>query len=145
MDPRIARQILSIEGGRENHAVKTFRETTERHKTMLAKQKEFEEYRAEYDRQISELGRSGTSIDSEVLTNYHQFKGALDTAIEQHNGLISQSENQVEDTRSAWSASHRRRQALEQLIDNQNREKRLSQDKRDQKLMDELGINSHAH
>lgn len=144
MDPRIARHILDMEGSRENQAIKTFRETTDRHQAMLDKQKEFEEYRAEYDRQIQQLGRSGTSIDSEVLTNYHQFKGALDTAIDQQDGLISESENRVEDTLSAWSASHRRRQALEQLIDNQNRERRLSQDKYEQKLMDEQGMNSRA-
>ena len=145
MDPRIAKQILHIEGSRENQAVKIFRESTDRHKAMIAKQREFEEYRAEHDRQISELGRRGTSIDSDVLKNYHQFKGALDSAIGQHNGLINESEAKVEDSHSAWSASHRRRQALEQLIDNQNREKRLFQDKREQKIMDELGMSLQTH
>jgi len=145
MDARIAQHILKIEDGKENQAVKVFRETSDRHKAMLAKQQEFEEYRNEYDRQIRELGRSGTSIDSDVLVNYHQFKGALDKVIDQHSGMIDQSSNAVEDSRSAWSASHQRRQALEQLIDNKSRESRVAREKSEQKLLDDIGIRSQAH
>lgn len=145
MDPKIARQILDIEGGKENRAIKVFRQQLNQHKAMLEKQKEFEEYRTEYERQISEMGKNGRAIDSEELANYHQFKGALDTAIDQQSGLVSKTGNAVEDSRSEWSASHRRRQALQQLIDNQHRERRLDQEKQSQKLMDEFSMSSHSH
>lgn len=143
MDPRIAKQILSLEDNREHQAIRHFHQTSDRYKAMQAKQQEFEEYRAEHERRIQELGRDPAGVDAELLTNYHQFKGSLDQAIDQQDGMLVKSRRDLEDSRSAWSASRRRRQALEQLIENQNREKRVSSDKREQKMLDEMPFRPH--
>lgn len=143
MDPRVAKQILNLEDSRENKAFRRFHQTSDDYEAMKAKQREFEEYRAEHERRIRELGKDSAGVDSEVLANYHQFKGALDNAIDQQDGMLVKRRSDVEASRSAWSASRRRRQALEQLIENQGKERRMSQEKREQKMLDELGLRAH--
>jgi len=97
---------------------------------------ELERYRGDYQQQWLNEGRQGVS--GQWLMNYQRFLTQLETAIgQQHSSLQWHRENLAR-ARELWQQRYARLEGLRKLVQRYLEEARAAQDKREQKLLDEL-------
>ena len=100
------------------------------------KQGELERYRGDYQHQWLTLGRQGVS--GQWLMGYQRFLSQLETAIDQQRQAAAWHLNSVNKARELWQQRYARLEALRKLVQRYQHEARLAEDKREQKMLDEL-------
>ncbi|WP_027897800.1 flagellar export protein FliJ [Zestomonas thermotolerans] len=97
---------------------------------------ELERYRADYHQQWLTEGRQGVS--GQWLMSYQRFLSQLETAIGQQERSVAWHRSNVEKVRAQWQERYARLEGLRKLIQRYQDEARLAEDKREQRLLDEL-------
>lgn len=97
---------------------------------------ELERYRADYQQQWLSEGRQGVS--GQWLMNYQRFLSQLEVAIGQQRQSLAWHRANLNQARELWQQRHARLEGLRKLVQRYLDEARQAQDKREQKLLDEL-------
>ncbi|WP_137821681.1 flagellar export protein FliJ [Pseudomonas sp. D(2018)] len=97
---------------------------------------ELERYRSDYQQQWIEEGRRGVS--GQWLMNYQRFLSQLESAIGQQMQSLKWHRDNLDKARAAWQQRYARLEGLRKLVQRYLDEARAVEDKREQKLLDEL-------
>ena len=97
---------------------------------------ELEHYRSDYQQQWIDEGQRGVS--GQWLMNYQRFLSQLETAIGQQRNTMEWHRHNAEKAREIWQQRYARLEGLRKLVQRYHDEARLAEDKREQKLLDEL-------
>lgn len=97
---------------------------------------ELERYRGDYQQQWIEEGRRGVS--GQWLMNYQRFLSQLESAIGQQLQSVKWHRDNLDKARAAWQQRYARLEGLRKLVQRYLDEARAADDKREQKLLDEL-------
>jgi flagellar FliJ protein len=101
-----------------------------------AKLGELERFRGDYQQQWISEGSKGVS--GQWLMNYQRFLSQLETAIGQQHQSLDWHRANLEKVRAVWQQRYARLEGLRKLVQRYIDEARLAEDKREQKLLDEL-------
>ena len=104
---------------------------------------DLERFRAEYQQQWIERGSHGVS--GQWLMNYQHFLNQLETAVGQQRQSLAWHENNLNKAREAWQQAYARVEGLRKLVQRYVDEARALEDKREQKLLDELSQRLPGH
>ncbi|MHA6494542.1 flagellar export protein FliJ [Pseudomonas borbori] len=97
---------------------------------------ELEIYRGDYQQQWINEGQRGVS--GQWLMNYQRFLSQLEVAIGQQRNTVNWHRNNVAQVREVWQKRYARLEGLRKLVQRYLDEARRAEDKREQKLLDEL-------
>ncbi|SDH42745.1 flagellar FliJ protein [Pseudomonas flavescens] len=97
---------------------------------------DLENYLQGYQQQWMNEGQRGVS--GQWLMNYQRFLSQLDSAIAQQNQAVAWHRSNLDKMRDAWQQRYARLEGLRKLVQRYIDEARLAEDKREQKLLDEL-------
>ncbi|NWB85390.1 flagellar export protein FliJ [Pseudomonas gingeri] len=100
------------------------------------KLEDLERFRLEYQEQWIQRGSLGVS--GQWLLGYQQFLTQLDTAVGQQRQSLAWHQNNLDKAREAWQQAYARVEGLRKLVQRYVDEARHLEDKREQKLLDEL-------
>lgn len=101
-----------------------------------AKLGELERFRGDYQQQWIIQGQQGVS--GQWLINYQRFLSQLEVAVGQQRQSIQWHQQNLEKGRSVWQQRYARLEGLRKLVQRYLEEARRLEDKREQKLLDEL-------
>ena len=97
---------------------------------------DLENFRAEYQSQW--IGRGSQGVSGQWLRSYQYFLNQLETAVSQQRQSLVWHENNLNKARETWQQTYARVEGLRKLVQRYAYEARQLEDKREQKLMDEL-------
>ncbi|MBB2495899.1 flagellar export protein FliJ [Aquipseudomonas ullengensis] len=97
---------------------------------------ELERYRGDYQQQWITEGRQGVS--GQWLMNYQRFLTQLESAIGQQMNTVNWHRDNLAKARDAWQQRYARLEGLRKLVQRYIDEARQIEDRREQKLLDEL-------
>lgn len=95
-----------------------------------------ERYRGDYQQQWITEGQRGVS--GQWLMNYQRFLSQLETAIGQQRNSVDWHRANMNKVRDVWQQRYARLEGLRKLVKRYQDEARMAEDKREQKLLDEL-------
>ncbi|MBD8709365.1 MULTISPECIES: flagellar export protein FliJ [Pseudomonas] len=101
-----------------------------------AKLGELDKFRSDYQQQWIDKGAHGVS--GQWLMNYQRFLNQLETAVAQQRQSLAWHENNLNKARGEWQKAYARVEGLRKLVQRYIDEARALEDKREQKLLDEL-------
>jgi flagellar FliJ protein len=97
---------------------------------------DLERYRGDYQQQWITEGQRGVS--GQWLMNYQRFLSQLETAIGQQRNSVDWHRANMDKQRDVWQQRYARMEGLRKLVKRYQDEARMAEDKREQKLLDEL-------
>ena len=97
---------------------------------------DLERYRGDYQQQWITEGQRGVS--GQWLMNYQRFLSQLETAIGQQRNSVDWHRANMNKIRDVWQQRYARLEGLRKLVKRYQDEARMAEDKREQKLLDEL-------
>ncbi len=97
---------------------------------------DLERFRGEYQQQWIERGTKGVS--GQWLMGYQGFLNQLETAVDQQRQSLAWHQTNLDRARESWQQAFARVEGLRKLVQRYIDEARAIEDKREQKLMDEL-------
>lgn len=97
---------------------------------------DLERFRGEYQQQWIDRGSHGVS--GQWLMNYQMFLNQLESAVGQQNQSLVWHQNNLDQARAGWQQAYARVEGLRKLVQRYIDEARVLEDKREQKLLDEL-------
>lgn len=97
---------------------------------------ELEKFRSDYQQQWIDKGAHGVS--GQWLMNYQRFLNQLETAVSQQRQSLNWHQNNLNKARDEWQKAYARVEGLRKLVQRYIDEARALEDKREQKLLDEL-------
>ena len=97
---------------------------------------DLERFRGEYQQQWIERGTKGVS--GQWLMGYQGFLNQLETAVGQQRQSLVWHQNNLDRARESWQEAFARVEGLRKLVQRYIDEARALEDKREQKLLDEL-------
>ncbi|WP_300726002.1 flagellar export protein FliJ [Pseudomonas sp.] len=97
---------------------------------------DLENFRSEYQSQWVDRGSQG--VTGQWLRNYQYFLSQLETAVGQQRQSLVWHQNNLDKARETWQQAYARVEGLRKLVQRYADEARQLEDKREQKLMDEL-------
>lgn len=97
---------------------------------------DLERYRGDYQQQWISEGQRGVS--GQWLMNYQRFLTQLEGAIGQQRNSVDWHRANMDKVRDIWQQRYARMEGLRKLVKRYQDEARLAEDKREQKLLDEL-------
>ncbi|MCO7634363.1 flagella biosynthesis chaperone FliJ [Pseudomonas guariconensis] len=101
-----------------------------------AKLAELERFREDYQQQW--INRGGQGVNGSWLVNYQRFLGQLEAAMTQQRQSLTWHQNNLNGARDTWQQAYARVEGLRKLVQRYMDEARRAEDKREQKLLDEL-------
>lgn len=97
---------------------------------------DLERYRGDYQQQWISEGQRGVS--GQWLMNYQRFLTQLEGAIGQQRNSVDWHRANMDKVRDIWQQRYARMEGLRKLVKRYQDEARMAEDKREQKLLDEL-------
>ena len=97
---------------------------------------DLERFRGEYQQQWIERGTQGVS--GQWLMGYKGFLNQLETDVGQQRQSLAWHQNNLDKARESWQQAFARVEGLRKLVQRYIDEARALEDKREQKLLDEL-------
>nr|WP_274611299.1 flagellar export protein FliJ [Pseudomonas lalucatii] len=97
---------------------------------------ELERYRGDYQQQWISEGQRGVS--GQWLMNYQRFLAQLESAIGQQSQSVAWHRANLDKLRDTWQQRYARLEGLRKLVQRYREEARQIEDRREQKLLDEL-------
>jgi flagellar FliJ protein len=104
---------------------------------------DLEEFRLGYQQQWIDKGSSGVS--GQWLLGYQRFLTQLDTAVDQQRRSLAWHQDNLDKARGTWQQAYARVEGLRKLVQRYIDEARQLEDKREQKLLDELSQRLPRH
>ncbi|WP_397449078.1 flagellar export protein FliJ [Pseudomonas sp. NA-150] len=104
---------------------------------------DLERFRNDYQMQWIEKGAHGVS--GQWLMNYQSFLNQLETAVNQQRQSLTWHQGNLNKARGAWQQCYARVEGLRKLVQRYIDEARQLEDKREQKLLDELSQRLPRH
>jgi flagellar FliJ protein len=104
---------------------------------------ELEKFRSDYQQQWIDKGAHGVS--GQWLMNYQRFLNQLETAVSQQRQSLNWHQNNLNKARGEWQKAYARVEGLRKLVQRYIDEARALEDKREQKLLDELSQRLPRH
>lgn len=101
-----------------------------------AKLAELEKFRADYQAQWITNGSRGVS--GQWLMNYQRFLNQLETAVAQQHKSLKWHQSNLNGARGVWQKAYARVEGLRKLVLRYADEARRLEDRREQRLLDEL-------
>ncbi|MFB4393851.1 MULTISPECIES: flagellar export protein FliJ [unclassified Pseudomonas] len=108
-----------------------------------AKLAELEHFREGYQAQW--IDRGGQGVNGNWLVSYQRFLGQLETAMTQQRQSLAWHQNNLNNARGTWQQAYARVEGLRKLVQRYLDEARRAEDKREQKLLDELSQRLPRH
>ncbi|MCW2267458.1 flagella biosynthesis chaperone FliJ [Pseudomonas sp. JQ170] len=108
-----------------------------------AKLAELDRFREDY--QLQWINRGGQGVSGSWLVNYQRFLGQLESAMTQQRQSLAWHQNNLTNARGTWQQAYARVEGLRKLVQRYIDEARLVEDKREQKLLDELSQRLPRH
>ncbi|MDD2060772.1 flagellar export protein FliJ [Pseudomonas sp. GD03860] len=108
-----------------------------------AKLAELDRFREDY--QLQWINRGGQGVSGSWLVNYQRFLGQLESAMTQQRQSLAWHQNNLSNARGTWQQAYARVEGLRKLVQRYIDEARLVEDKREQKLLDELSQRLPRH
>lgn len=108
-----------------------------------AKLAELDRFREEYQQQW--LQRGGQGVTGNWLMGYQRFLSQLDTAMAQQHQSLTWHKSNLNNARATWQQAYARVEGLRKLVQRYIDEARMVEDKREQKLLDELSQRLPRH
>jgi flagellar FliJ protein len=108
-----------------------------------AKLAELDKFRSDYQQQWIDKGAHGVS--GQWLMNYQRFLNQLETAVGQQRQSLNWHQNNLNKARGEWQKAYARVEGLRKLVQRYIDEARALEDKREQKLLDELSQRLPRH
>lgn len=108
-----------------------------------AKLAELERFRNDYQQQWISNGSRGVS--GQWLLNYQRFLNQLETAVGQQRQSLAWHQNNLNNARASWQQAYARVEGLRKLVQRYILEARQLEDKREQRLLDELSQRLPRH
>ena len=108
-----------------------------------AKLAELDRFREDY--QLQWIDRGGQGVSGSWLVNYQRFLGQLESAMTQQRQSLNWHQNNLNNARGTWQQAYARVEGLRKLVQRYIDEARLIEDKREQKLLDELSQRLPRH
>lgn len=105
-------------------------------KVAESKLADLDAFRLDYQEQWIVRGSDGVS--GQWLLGYHGFLAQLDTAIDQQRQSLVWHQNKLDKAREEWQQAFAKVEGLRKLVQRYIDEARAIEDKREQKLLDEL-------
>ncbi|OPG69224.1 flagellar protein FliJ [Pseudomonas ogarae] len=105
-------------------------------KVAESKLADLENFRLEYQEQW--IARGAHGVSGQWLLGYQGFLAQLGTAIDQQRQSLIWHQNNLEKARQSWQEAFARVEGLRKLVQRYIDEARQLEDKREQKLLDEL-------
>lgn len=105
------------------------------------------QYQREYFQGLTgsrQQARTG-AISAVDLEKYQMFLSRLEKAIQNQNQVTVIKEKAVEAARQAWAQANARLKALDNLIEKMRLEEEREQDKREQRLIDDLPLRNNGY
>jgi flagellar FliJ protein len=102
----------------------------------IAKLAELEKFRSDYQQQWMTNGSRGVS--GQWLMNYQRFLNQLETAVAQQHKSLAWHQGNLNSARSVWQKAYARVEGLRKLVLRYAEEARRLEDRREQRLLDEL-------
>lgn len=97
---------------------------------------DLERFRSEYQEQWIDRGSRGVS--GQWLMSYQHFLNQLETAVGQQRQSLAWHQNNLNRARETWQQAYARVEGLRKLVQRYIDEAQKLEDKREQKLLDEL-------
>ncbi|MFJ7282358.1 flagellar export protein FliJ [Pseudomonas sp. NPDC099000] len=104
---------------------------------------DLENFRLEYQEQW--IVRGSTGVSGQWLLGYQGFLAQLGTAIDQQRQSLNWHQNNLNKARDSWQQAFARVEGLRKLVQRYMDEARKLEDKREQKLLDELSQRLPRH
>lgn len=104
---------------------------------------ELEKFR--YDYQLQWIDKGGQGVSGQWLMNYQRFLNQLETAVGQQKQSLAWHQVNLGKARDAWQQCYARVEGLRKLVQRYIDEARQLEDKREQKLLDELSQRLPRH
>lgn len=104
---------------------------------------DLEQFRLDYQQQWIDKGAHGVS--GQWLMGYQRFLTQLDTAVDQQRRSLTWHQDNVDKARVTWQQAYARVEGLRKLVQRYIDEARRLEDKREQKLLDELSQRLPRH
>ncbi|MFK0090804.1 flagellar export protein FliJ [Pseudomonas sp. BJa5] len=108
-----------------------------------AKLAELDRFREDY--QLQWINRGGQGVSGSWLVNYQRFLGQLESAMTQQRQSLAWHQNNLNNARGTWQQAYARVEGLRKLVQRYIDEARAIEDKREQKLLDELSQRLPRH
>ncbi|PLP93209.1 flagella biosynthesis chaperone FliJ [Pseudomonas sp. FFUP_PS_473] len=108
-----------------------------------AKLAELDRFREEYQQQW--LQRGGQGVTGNWLMGYQRFLSQLDAAMAQQHQSLTWHKSNLNNARATWQQAYARVEGLRKLVQRYIDEARMVEDKREQKLLDELSQRLPRH
>jgi flagellar FliJ protein len=102
----------------------------------IAKLNELDKFRSDYQQQWITNGSRGVS--GQWLMNYQRFLNQLETAVAQQHKSLAWHQANLNSARGVWQKAYARVEGLRKLVLRYAEEARRLEDKREQRLLDEL-------
>jgi len=112
-------------------------------KVAESKLADLDAFRLDYQEQWIVRGSDGVS--GQWLLGYHGFLAQLDTAIDQQRQSLVWHQNNLIKARDAWQEAFAKVEGLRKLVQRYREEAQRLEDKREQKLLDELSQRLPRH
>jgi len=100
-------------------------------------------FRLDYSQQW--IGRGSTGVTGQWLLGFQGFLAQLDTAVDQQRQSLQWHQNNLDKARDAWQQAFARVEGLRKLVQRYRDEAQRAEDKREQKLLDELSQRLPRH
>ncbi|PSS56374.1 flagellar export protein FliJ [Pseudomonas sp. BBP2017] len=104
---------------------------------------ELDRFREDY--QLQWIDRGGQGVSGSWLVNYQRFLGQLESAMTQQRQSLAWHQNNLNNARGTWQQAYARVEGLRKLVQRYIDEARMIEDKREQKLLDELSQRLPRH
>ncbi|VEF09930.1 flagellar biosynthesis chaperone [Pseudomonas fluorescens] len=93
-------------------------------------------FRLDYSEQW--IVRGSTGVSGQWLLGFQGFLAQLDTAVDQQRQSLNWHQNNLDNAREAWQQAFAKVEGLRKLVQRYREEAQRLEDKREQKLLDEL-------
>lgn len=100
-------------------------------------------FRLDYSEQW--IVRGSTGVSGQWLLGFQGFLAQLDTAVDQQRQSLQWHQNNLDKARDAWQQAFARVEGLRKLVQRYMDEAQRAEDKREQKLLDELSQRLPRH
>jgi flagellar FliJ protein len=127
--------VLRIAESRERKAAHQLGDSQRNVQEQEAKLEELRRYHKEYLERFDSAARVG--ISAAQLREYQAFLAKLEMAIKEQESVVQQSQHVCTTHREEWQQKYIRTQALDKVVQRCKTEERNTQEKREQKEIDE--------
>lgn len=135
--------VVDIAEAAERKAAQRLGQFQQQVSQAQAKLAELERFREDY--QLQWINRGGQGVNGSWLVNYQRFLGQLETAMTQQRQSLVWHQNNLNNARDTWQQAYARVEGLRKLVQRYLEEARRAEDKREQRLLDELSQRLPRH